>query len=130
MKSLKITHKLAAAATVGVLSAASAPASATLQTFDNTAQNIAEASKNFANLISIVAYIGGTGLGVAGVFKLKQHVDNPGQVAMKDGLIRLGAGGGLLGLPFLTEAMTDAAGGGVGSGIQFAETDKVDKTGL
>ncbi len=56
-------------------------------------------------MIQTVAYVGGIGLGVAGIFKLKSHVDNPGQTPMKDGLIRLGAGGGLLALPYLTTAM-------------------------
>ncbi len=39
-------------------------------------------------MIQTVAYVGGIGLGVAGIFKLKSHVDNPGQTPMKDGLIR------------------------------------------
>ena len=29
-------------------------------------------------------WIGGAGLGVASIFKLKQHVDNPAQAPMKD----------------------------------------------
>ncbi len=56
-------------------------------------------------MVQTVAYVGGIGLGVAGIFKLKQHVDNPGQTPMKDGLARLGTGGGLLALPYVTTAM-------------------------
>jgi len=37
-------------------------------------------------------------------------VDNPGQHAMKDGLVRLGAGGGLLSLPYITSAMVGTVG--------------------
>lgn len=101
--------KLAAALTAGVLaSAGTAQASDT--NFTDVTGKIVESSSELPNLISTVAYIGGIGLGVAGVFKLKQHVDNPGQTPMKDGLVRMGASGGLLTLPYLTEAMAGSVG--------------------
>lgn len=109
MKHLHI--KLAAALTVGVL-ASSTAAHASDKNFSTISDNIVDSSASLPNLISTVAYLGGCGLGVAGVFKLKQHVDNPGQTPMKDGLVRLGAGGGLLALPFMTEAMTNTVSGG------------------
>ena len=112
MKHLHI--KLAAALTVGVL-ASSTAAHASDKNFSTISDNIVDSSASLPNLISTVAYLGGCGLGVAGVFKLKQHVDNPGQTPMKDGLVRLGAGGGLLALPFMTEAMTNTVSGGDGS---------------
>ncbi len=114
MRKDKIAHKLAAALTTGLLVGESTSASAT--NFTNVVSNITTSSSTLPNLISTVAYIGGIGLGVAGVFKLKQHVDNPGQHPMKDGLVRLGAGGALLALPYLTTAMlgtVGTAGGGV-----------------
>jgi len=82
--------------------AGSAKAATTFATMSN---NIVTASSGFNNLISTVCWLGGAGLGVAGIFKLKQHVDNPGQTPMKDGLVRLGAGGGLLAFPFIQQAM-------------------------
>lgn len=103
MKTQKLSMKLAAAMTTGILLAGT---EAHATNIGDVATNITDASGSLPNLISTVAYIGGIGLGVAGVFKLKQHVDNPGQVAMKDGLIRLGAGGALLALPFLTDVIT------------------------
>jgi len=114
MKVSKITHKLAAAVTAGVLTTQATQGFAV--NFSNVTTNIQAGTSNFPNLISSVAYIGGIGLGVAGIFKLKQHVDNPGQHAMKDGLVRLGAGGGLLSLPYITSAMV----GTVGTGGQAA----------
>ncbi len=114
MKHLHI--KLAAALTVGVL-ASSTAAHAGDKNFSTISDNIVESSSSLPNLISTVAYLGGCGLGVAGVFKLKQHVDNPGQTPMKDGLVRLGAGGGLLALPFMTEAMTNTVSGGDTGGV-------------
>ena len=74
--------------------------------------NIVGASSGFQNLISTVCWIGGAGLGVAGIFKLKQHVDNPGQTPMKDGLIRIGCGGGLLAFPFIQSAMQGSISNG------------------
>lgn len=108
--------KLAAALTAGVLASAGT-AEAGNTNFSTISDNIVESSSSLPNLISTVAYLGGTGLGVAGVFKLKQHVDNPGQTPMKDGLVRLGAGGGLLALPFMTDAMTNTVSGGDGGGV-------------
>jgi hypothetical protein len=104
MKRSKISHKLAAVATMGMIAgtAGSAKAATTFATMSN---NIVTASSGFNNLISTVCWLGGAGLGVAGIFKLKQHVDNPGQTPMKDGLVRLGAGGGLLAFPFIQQAM-------------------------
>src|SRR5690606_39163107 len=111
MKRSKMTHKLAAVATVGMIAGAGSAAEAAL-TFRDMSNNIAVASSGFNNLISIVCWIGGAGLGVAGIFKLKQHVDNPGQTPMKDGLIRIGCGGGLLAFPFIQQAMQGSISNG------------------
>ena len=113
MKYSKITHKLAAAITAGVLLSEGSAAFAT--TFKNVTTNIISGSSTLPDLVSTVAYIGGIGLGVAGIFKLKQHVDQPAQNPMKDGLVRLGAGGGLLALPFMTSAMMGTIDNGGGT---------------
>lgn len=105
MKRSKISHKLAAIATMGMMAASSTDAFATNNNFRTITNNIVAASSGFNNLISTVCWIGGAGLGVAGIFKLKQHVDNPGQTPMKDGLVRLGCGGGLLCFPFIESSM-------------------------
>lgn len=102
--------KLAAALTAGVLASAGTANAQSNTNFTDVTGKIVESSSELPNLISTVAYIGGIGLGVAGVFKLKQHVDNPGQTPMKDGLVRMGASGGLLTLPYLTEAMAGSVG--------------------
>lgn len=113
--------KLAAYLTTGVLLSNSVAAFAGDKNFSDVADNIVDSSSKLPNLISTVAYVGGTGLAVAGVFKLKQHVDNPGNAPMKDGLVRLGAGGGLLALPYMTEAMV----GTIGSDGQAVSPDKL-----
>ncbi len=117
MKTSK-TQKLAAVFTAGMMMGSSG-ANASGVDFTDVTSSIVTSSSTLPNLISTVAYIGGIGLGVAGVFKLKQHVDNPGQTPMKDGLVRLGAGGGLLALPMLTEAMKNTVDQG-GSAVTAA----------
>ncbi|MEZ0225326.1 MAG: hypothetical protein ACAH83_12290 [Alphaproteobacteria bacterium] len=108
-----ITHKLAAIATMGAMMSVSPEAYAgTAVTFQTMSRNIIAAAGSFQSLISTVCWIGGAGLGVAGIFKLKNHVDNPGQTAMKDGLIRIGAGGGLLAFPFIQNAMQGSISNG------------------
>lgn len=105
-------RKLAAAVMAGYMMAESAPASAASLTFRNMTTNMVDASGGLHNLISTVCWIGGSGLGVAGIFKLKMHVDNPGQTPMKDGLVRLGCGGGLLAFPFIQNAMQGSIANG------------------
>ena len=111
----KRTHQLAAALTTGMLLGRGLLLLPPV-TFDDVGKNVISSSGALPQMIETVAYVGGIGLGVAGVFKLKQHVDNPGQTPMKDGLVRLGAGGGLLALPYMTSAMMgsidNAANGG------------------
>lgn len=67
--------------------------------------NIINASSSFQSLITTVCWLGGAGLGVTGIFKIKQHVESGGQTPMKDGLIRLGSAGGLLAFPFIEQVM-------------------------
>jgi hypothetical protein len=105
-------RKLAAAVTAGYMMAESAPAMASATTIRDMSNNIVTSAGGLHNLISTVCWIGGSGLGVAGIFKLKMHVDNPGQTPMKDGLVRLGCGGGLLAFPFIQNAMQGSIANG------------------
>lgn len=115
MKKLNLVHKLAAIMTTGVMMAQGSEAFAGTD-FRQMTTAITNSASTTPSLINTVSYVGGIGLGVAGIFKLKQHVDNPGQTPMKDGLIRLGAGGGLLALPFMTAAMQSTiSGNGTGT---------------
>jgi len=99
------THQLAAAVTAGMFVGQSGNAFANATTFETLGNNVITSAGALPAMIQTVAYVGGIGFGVAGIFKLKQHVDNPGQTPMKDGLARLGSGGGLLALPYVSSAM-------------------------
>ena len=114
------TRRLAAALTAGLLTSGATDAFANGQTFEDVSRNIVTSAAGLPSMIETVAYVGGIGLGVAGIFKLKNHVDNPAQHPMKDGLVRLGAGGGLLALPYLTQAMAGSINNG-GANVGYAE---------
>lgn len=114
MKRSKLSHKLAAAATAGALMANSADAFAGSSNTNLTeaTTNIVTAVSGTVSLISTLAYIAGAGLALAGIFKLKQHVDNPAQAPMKDALIRLACGGMFLALPFMMRIMQGSISNG------------------
>lgn len=106
------THKLAAAVTVGLMVGAKAASAAGGPTMATVTDNIVVSSEGLPNLISIVAYISGLAMAVFGIMKIKEHVDNPGQTKLKDGIIRLGVGGALLTLPFILNVMTNTLSAG------------------
>ena len=70
---------------------------------------------SFPKLISAACYVGGAAFVGTGVMKVKQHVDNPGQTPLREGLVRLGAGGVLVAAPALTSVMQTSSGVGTGS---------------
>ena len=112
-----MSHRLAAAMTVGVMATgAAAPAFAGVLggTSDmyNLTNNITSASNRFTQLMTLLGYVGGSGFAIAGIYKLKLHVDNPGNTPLKDGLMRLAAGGALLSLPFIIRVIQGSVNNG------------------
>lgn len=63
------------------------------------------------DIVSYICYIGGAILSALGVLDLKKHVENPSQTPMKNGLAKLGFGGILLALPFVSGIMQETMGG-------------------
>ncbi len=80
------------------------------QNFSDIAENITESIEELPGLISGISYLFGSLLGVLGVLKLKDHVENPTQTPMKDGAVRLASGGALFALPILYESMFNTIG--------------------
>lgn len=119
MKRSKLTHKLAALATVAAGMGAT-PALAALQV-GNIVNNVSESANAIPRFLGLLGYIGGSGLAMAGVLKLKQHVDNPGQTPMKDGIGRLAAGGLLFCLPILTNAIQGSIANGDANGANTTQ---------
>jgi drug/metabolite transporter (DMT)-like permease len=78
--------------------------------FSNIAQNIITSMANLPGLLSGVSYMFGILIGVLGILKIKDHVENPNNTPLKDGAIRLAAGGGLFALPIVYQAMFNTIG--------------------
>lgn len=121
MRKLFLTHRLASVITAVALMSESLEAYA--ENFSDVTENVSKSVSGLPKMISTVAYIGGIGMGVAGVYRLKQHVDNPSSEPMKNGLIRLGAGGALLSLPYMTQAMSGSVGDNA-DGVGFEDVNK------
>lgn len=118
MKKLtNVSHKIAAFATTSALLMGSSEAYA--NTFDKVSGNLITSSGRVPQLISIAGYLIGAVFIVAGVLKLRQHVDNPGNAPLKDGLIRLGAGAALVATPALFNILRDSTVGSGGSAATF-----------
>ncbi len=94
----------------GVILASSDIAMAGAKTFDSFTKDVTGRTKQTTNVISYISYIGGTVLAAMGVFDLKKHVENPSQTPMKNGVGKLGFGGMLLALPYITSTMSGTIG--------------------
>lgn len=108
-------YKIGAAMTVGVIaSSEQAFAANGPNNFGSIAVNITSSISSLPGLVAAISYLAGLLLAVLGIMKIKDHVENPSQTPLKDGAIRLIAGGMLFGLPILLEAMTETINAGKG----------------
>lgn len=92
--------------------------------FSDIARNITQSIEEVPGMITGISYMLGLLLGVVGVLKLKDHVENPTQTPMKDGAVRLAAGGALFGLPIVFESMLNTIGT-TGISVEPAKLSKV-----
>ena len=111
-----------AAFIVGLLSAASEAQAG--NDWSDVARNITTSIEELPGLVTGVSYMLGLLMGVLGVLKLKDHVENPTQTPMKDGAVRLAAGGALFGLPIVFESMLNTIGT-TGTSVEPAILSKV-----
>lgn len=79
-------------------------------TWSNVSENIVTSLEQVPGLLTGLAYLMGLLLGVLGVLKVKDHVENPGQTPLKDGAIRMASGGALFALPIVYESMQNTIG--------------------
>lgn len=92
--------------------------------FSEIARNINESISELPGLLTGVSYMMGILLGVLGILKIKDHVENPGQTPLQHGAIRLAAGGGLFALPIVYEAMLNTIGDD-GTAVEAAKLNRV-----
>ena len=114
-------HKIMASIMAGLATAPAFTSSAfavgaATKDFSYTTKALETSASRIPNLISTTAFVAGIAMAIAGVFKIKAHVDNPAQAPLKDGLIRLAVGGALLAFPLLTNLMVSLIGQDAGAG--------------
>ena len=118
----KSYNKMGAAMVAGMVVGQAGSAHAA-NNFSNIAANITTSIQDLPGLLAALSYMFGILLGVLGVMKIKDHVENPTQTPLKDGAIRLAAGGALFALPILFEAMFETVG--TGTTVDAAKLKKV-----
>ena len=78
--------------------------------FSTIARNITTSISLLPGLLTAISYLMGLVLGVLGVLKIKDHVENPLQTPLHHGAIRLLVGGALFSLSIFFEAMHNTMG--------------------
>lgn len=111
-KSLQVSAIAVIAMVGGVEDAFAAGSSSSSggKSFSDIGSNITDSISGLPGLLSGVSYMLGILLGVLGILKIKDHVENPSQTPLQHGAIRLMAGGGLFALPIVYEAMQTSIG--------------------
>jgi hypothetical protein len=117
------TLKIQAAVLVGAMFA-STDAYAGGNNFSDIARNINNSMEELPGLVTGISYMMGLLLGTLGIMKLKDHVENPSQTPLKDGAVRLAAGGALFGLPIVFESMLNTVGT-TNAGVEPAQLNRV-----
>ncbi len=84
---------------VAALVAAACPDLALAQNMQQTTSSLAASMRDMPTVLSGLAYLGGGVMVLGGANKLKQHAENPQQTPMSHGLVRMGVGGMVAGLP-------------------------------
>lgn len=78
--------------------------------FSTIARNITTSISLLPGLLTAISYLLGLVLGVLGVLKIKDHVENPLKTPLHHGAIRLLVGGALFSLSIIFEAMHNTMG--------------------
>ena len=79
-------------------------------TFSKIAFNMTNSIQFLPGLLTGASYLFAMLLGVKGVLRIKDHVENPRQTPLKDATVLLMAGGALFALPIVYEAMFNTVG--------------------
>ena len=91
--------------------------------------SIIRSLQGMPSLITAVAYLLALVLGISGLFKLKDHVEKPDNVPMREGIIRFLVAGALISLPTVYAAMQTLIDGGDGLGFWGQVTSVFDGLG-
>lgn len=81
-----------------------------LNNVNNILENFIDSIEETPALIAAVAYLLGLIAGVSALLKLKEHVENPEQTALREPVIRFVVGGALFAIPSVYQAMYELVG--------------------
>ncbi len=84
---------------LGAVTALAFPEFAFAQDMQSTTTALVEGLKDMPTIISGCAYLAGGVMVLGGANKLKMHAENPMQTPLSHGLVRIGVGGIVAGLP-------------------------------
>ncbi len=84
--------------------------------FNGLMRNIVGATDLLPSLVAAVAYLLGVLTVVSALYKVRDHIDDPMRVTLKEPVVRLLVGGALFSIPTLFEAMYNTMIGGLGFG--------------
>lgn len=122
----KITIKTLLITGLGVIATSPALAGGTLNDYvAKTSENVVD----FPNVIAFIFYLGGFLLAALGVNNLRQNVENPNNVPLKNALAKLGFGGVFMALPPLVSAVQGTVGGDVAMSHEFGANVPEDTLG-
>jgi hypothetical protein len=111
LKTLKTkTQLMSAAMMTGAMVGLSGQAKAGNDLNSYTTELAGNVSEGWVGTITNISLLGGVALAALGVVNLKQHVENPSQTPMKNGLAKLGFGGILMVLGPAISAVQGTAG--------------------
>lgn len=85
--------------------------------WDDVVASIGISLERVPKLMAAIAYITGMAFVISAIFKFKDHVDSSGRESLKSPIVRLIIGGALIALPTVMEAMINAIGYRVSSGV-------------
>jgi intracellular multiplication protein IcmC len=89
--------------------------SAASGTLGGVINSVRDSFSNFPDILSVISYIAGLFFAVVGVFKFKDHVDNPTNNPLSAGVKRFIAGGMMFSAPFMASTLKGTLFGGGGS---------------
>ncbi len=119
-----ITPSVLKSAIIAGVIAAAMPEMAQAQNFQATTEALVDGLKNMPVIISGLSYMFGGLLVLGGANKLKMHAENPQQTPMSHGLVRIGVGGMIAGLPPFMGWVNNSLSIGGGT-MKFKKLDRI-----
>lgn len=126
MLKLNKLNRIGAYTSASMVTGLMASKDAEAASFTSISQTITSQIGGLPGFLTAIAYIMGVIFAILGILKIKDHVENPSQTPLKEGAIRLAAGGGLFVIPLITEAMQNLVGT-AGTGVDVQSMSNINK---